>query len=331
MTDILASAWIVIIGFCIIMYVLLDGFDLGIGILFPFFPDRHDRNIMVSTVLPVWDGNQTWLVLGAASLYGSFPKAFSLLLPALYMPIFIMVIALLFRGITFEFRLKAKWAFRKWDVLFFLSSTVVTLAQGMMLGTFVKGFELGPNNTLEFTLFTPFNIACAVALLFGYALLGATWIIAKTTGNLQKRMFSVARIALGVVVVFLVIISLWSPFIDSQIQQIWFNENYIYKLAILPAVTAFLIGYFVYCLSKRREYILFWLTLGIFICAYIGFGISSFPYIIPHVLTVWQMAAPDNTMLFMLFGALILLPVLLAYTSYSYYVFRGKVTEMISY
>jgi cytochrome d ubiquinol oxidase subunit II len=331
MSELLASAWIVIIGFCIIMYVLLDGFDLGIGILFPFFPDRHDRNIMVSTVLPVWDGNQTWLVLGGASLYGSFPKAFSLLLPALYMPILIMVIALLFRGITFEFRLKAKTAFRKWDVLFFLSSTVVTLTQGMMLGTFVKGFELGTNNTLDFTLFTPFNIACAVALLFGYALLAATWIIAKTTGKLQKRMFTIARIALTVVVVFLVVISLWSPLIDPQIQQIWFNEKYIYKLAILPAVTAGLIAYFVYCLSKRREYILFWLTLGIFICAYIGFGISTFPYIIPHVLTIWQMAAPDNSLLFMLFGALILLPVLLAYTSYSYYVFRGKVTEMISY
>jgi cytochrome d ubiquinol oxidase subunit II len=332
MAEVLASAWVIIIGFCIIMYVLLDGFDLGIGILFPFFPDRHDRNIMVSTVLPVWDGNQTWLVLGGASLYGSFPKAFSLILPALYLPIFTMVIALLFRGITFEFRLKAQEnALRKWDILFCLSSTLVTICQGLLLGTFIKGFALGPNNTLIFTLFTPFNIVCAVSLVFGYALLAATWIIGKTSGKLQKRMFHIAKITLSVVVFFLGIISLWTPFIDLRIQQIWFNPAYIYKLAFLPVITGLLILYFIYCLKKRREFILFWLTLGIFICAYIGFGISTYPYIVPHVYTIWQMAAPPSSLLFMLFGALLLLPVLLAYTSYSYFVFRGKVTEMISY
>jgi cytochrome d ubiquinol oxidase subunit II len=331
MAEVLASAWVVIIGFCIIMYVLLDGFDLGIGILFPFFQDRHDRNIMVSTVLPVWDGNQTWLVLGGASLYGAFPRAFSLVLPALYLPIFTMVIALLFRGITFEFRLKAKNSLRRWDMLFFLSSTVVTICQGLMLGAFVKGFTLGESNTLDFTLFTPFNITCAVALVFGYVLLGATWIIAKTSGELQSRMFGVARIALTAVIIFLVLISLWSPFIDSRIQQVWFNPQYMYKLAMLPLVTGLLILGMIYHLKKRSEYILFWFTLGIFVCAYIGFGISTFPYIIPHVLTIWQMAAPEGSLLFMLFGALLLLPVLLAYTSYSYYVFRGKVTEMIGY
>jgi cytochrome d ubiquinol oxidase subunit II len=331
MHEVLASLAVVVIGFCIIMYVLLDGFDLGIGILFLFFHDRKDRDIMVSSVLPVWDGNQTWLVLGGASLYGFFPKAFSLLLPALYLPIMTMVIALLFRGITFEFRLKTKKSFRKWDILFCVSSTVVTLVQGLMLGTFVKGFTLGPNYTLIFDLFTPFNITCALALLFGYPLLAATWIISKTTGNLQKRMFEVTKIALGAVIFFLCVISLWSPFIDSQIQQIWFNPKYIYKLAFLPIFTGCLIVYFVYALQKRREYILFWLTLGIFICSYIGFGISTFPYIVPHVLTIFQMAAPKSSLLFLIVGALLLLPVLLAYTSYSYYVFRGKVTEMIGY
>jgi cytochrome d ubiquinol oxidase subunit II len=331
MSEVLVSLAVVVIGFCIIMYVLLDGFDLGIGILFLFFHDSHDRNIMVSTVLPVWDGNQTWLVLGGASLYGFFPKAFSLLLPALYLPILIMVIALLFRGITFEFRLKTKTSYRKWDILFCISSTVVTLVQGLMLGTFVKGFALGPNYTLVFDLFTPFNITCALALLCGYPLLAATWIIAKTSGKLQKRMFEVAKVALAVVIFFLFVISLWSPFIDPQIQQIWFNPKYIYKLAILPLVTGLLIIYFIHALQKRREYVLFWLTIGIFICSYIGFGISTFPYIVPHVLTIFQMAAPESSLLFLLFGTLLLLPVLLAYTSYSYYVFRGKVTEAIGY
>jgi cytochrome d ubiquinol oxidase subunit II len=331
MAEVLASAWVVIIGFCIIMYVLLDGFDLGIGILFPFFPKREDRNIMVSTVLPVWDGNQTWLVLGGASLYGSFPKAFSLILPALYLPLFTMVLALLFRGITFEFRLKAKDALRKWDILFCLSSTVVTFCQGLLLGTFIKGFQVGDNNTLIFTLFTPFNITCGIALLFGYALLAATWIIGKTTGELQKSMFKVAKLTLGVVVFFLCAISLWTPFIDVTIQQIWFNPQYIFKLAFLPLITGCLILYFVYCLKRHYEYVIFWLTLGIFVCAYVGFGISTYPYIVPHVYTIWQMAAPPSSLLFMLFGALLLLPVLLAYTSYSYYVFRGKITKMIDY
>jgi cytochrome d ubiquinol oxidase subunit II len=331
MAEILASAWIVIIGFCILMYVLLDGFDLGIGILFYFFRQSHDRNIMISTILPVWDGNQTWLVLGGASLYGAFPMAFSLLMPALYLPIFLMVMALLFRGITFEFRLKEKEGRRKWDVLFCLSSTVVTFCQGLVLGTFVKGYDLGADGSLVFDTFTPFNVSCGIALMFGYALLASTWIIGKTTGPLQNKMFKVARVSLIAVAFFMFVISLWTPFIDENIRQIWFNPAYIYKLAFLPIMTGALILYCAYCIYKEREYILFWQALGIFICAYIGFGISSFPYLIPHKITIWQAAAPPSSLLFMLFGALLLLPVLVGYTSYSYYVFRGKVTESIEY
>ena len=332
MAEILASAWIVIIGFCIIMYVLLDGFDLGIGILFPFFRDRKDRNIMVSTVLPVWDGNQTWLVLGVASLFGAFPMAFSLLMPSLYLPMFVMVIGLLFRGITFEFRLKANRALWWWDRLFSLSSIAVTFTQGLLLGTFIKGYELSADGThLNYDLFTGFNVTCGIALLFGYALLGSAWIIGKTTDKLQARMFTVARICLAVVTVFLVVISLWTPFIDVTIRNIWFNPDYIYKLAFLPFVTGLLIVYCAYALHQRREYIVFWQAIGIFICSYIGFGISTFPYLIPHIITVTQAAAPPSSLLFMLFGALLLLPVLLGYTLYSYYIFRGKVTESIGY
>ena len=331
MGHILASAWVVIIGFCIMMYVLLDGFDLGVGILFPFFRNSTDRNIMVSTVLPVWDGNQTWLVLGGASLYGAFPRAFSLIMPALYLPIFLMVLALLFRGITFEFRLKATKERHFWDKLFFVSSIVATICQGLVLGTFVKGYQLGPDETLSFDLLTSFNIACAVALLFGYSLLGSTWIIAKTTGALQKRMFAAARICLFAVAIFMMIISLWTPFIDTTILQTWLNPKYIFKLALLPLTTGFLIVYCAWCIHKRREFILFWLSMGIFICGFIGFGISTFPYLIPRVMTIWQAAAPESSQLFMLFGALLLLPVLLGYTSYSYYVFRGKVTESMEY
>ncbi len=330
--ELLSTAWYLIIGFCIFMYVLLDGFDLGVGILFPFFKEQHDRSVMISTILPVWDGNQTWLVLGGATLYGAFPLAFSLILPTLYLPIFLMVLALLFRGITFEFRLKATRALRFWDGLFFCSSAIATFCQGLVLGTFVKGYHFIPGHTvLSFNLFSLFNIVCGMALLFGYALLASTWVIAKTSGALQARMYKVAYICLTAVSLFLFAISLWTPFIDETIRDIWFNPHYIYNLAMLPFATGCLILYCFYCLYKKREYLLFWLCLGIFLCSYTGVGISTWPYLIPRVLTVWDAAAPDTTLQFMLVGALILLPVLLAYTLYSYYIFRGKITEVIGY
>lgn len=330
--NLLIVASFFLIGFCIIMYVLLDGFDLGVGILFPFFPDRHDKNVMISTILPVWDGNQTWLVLGGASLYGAFPHAFSLLLPTLYLPIFVMILSLLLRGITFEFRLKAQRALAFWDIIFFLSSVTITLCQGLILGTFVKGYTFINNGTaLSYELFTPFNIVCGLSLLFGYTLLGSTWIIMKTTGDLQNRMYKVATISLAVVTTSMLIISLWTPFIDKRIAAIWFNPDNFLKLAILPFTTGCLILYFIYSIYKRYEYNLFILTNAIFFCGYAGFGISTWPYLIPRVLPVWDAAAPYSSQVFMLVGAFILLPVLLSYTAYSYYIFRGKIKDIIGY
>lgn len=331
--EMLTAALFVFIGFCIMMYVILDGFDLGIGILFPLFPDKHDRNVLMSTILPVWDGNQTWLVLGGASLYGAFPLAFSLILPALYMPIFVMILGLLLRGITFEFRLKATKSLRVWDVIFFLSSTVVTICQGLVVGAFVKGFDFVNGSTTELTyhLFTKFNILCSIALLFGYALLGSTWIIGKTTGAIQKRMYRIAKICLFFTAFFLMIVSLCTPFIDTAVRNIWFNPHYIFKLALLPLVTGGLILYFIYALYQRKEYILFWLTIGIFMCSYSGFGISTYPYLIPRILTVWDAAAPHSSQIFIIVGASLLLPILLGYTMYSYYIFRGKIKDIIGY
>jgi len=328
----LSTAWYLIIGFCILMYVLLDGFDLGVGILFPLFPKQHDRSVIISTILPVWDGNQTWLVLGGASLYGAFPLAFSLLLPALYLPIFLMILALLFRGITFEFRLKATRALRFWDTLFFLSSVTATFCQGLVLGTFVKGYNITQGQAvLTYELFHPFNITCGLALIFGYSLLASAWVIAKTTDELQAQMYKIAYVSLFVVSICLCIISLWTPMISSIIRDTWFNPAYIYNLALLPLATGCLILFCFYCIYKRREYILFWICIGIFFCGYVGFGISTWPYLIPHVITVWDAAAPDTSLRFMLVGALILLPLLVSYTFYSYYIFRGKVTEIIGY
>lgn len=327
--ELLASTWYVIIGFCIIMYVLLDGFDLGIGILFPFF-NEHDQNLMVSSILPVWDGNQTWLVLGVACLYGAFPFAFSLILPALYLPLLIMVIALLLRGITFEFRLKEKKYRWLWSHIFYISSAIATFCQGLLLGAFVSGFDLDSQGALALLIMTPFNITCGIALLFGYALLGATWIIGKTTGSIQNKMYNAALLCLYAVAFFLCVISVVSPFIADAIWQRWFGPNF-YKLLILPMITGLLIVYFIYCIYRRKEYFLYWLTVGIFLCSYIGFGISTWPYLIPHIITVWQAAAPPGSQLFMLIGTLLLLPILIAYTAYAYYIFRDKVTDIIDY
>src|SRR3990167_1927237 len=324
--ELLASAWFVIIGFCIIMYVLLDGFDLGVGILFPFFK-RQDRDMMMSSILPLWDGNQTWLVLGGASLYGAFPLAFSLLLPALYLPVFVMILALLFRSITFEFRFHSKTKLPVWDILFSIGSILATLCQGLLLGSFVKGYEyVSGSAVLHYHLFAPFNIACAVALLFGYSLLGATWVIGKTTGVLQERMYQIAYTCLPIIAVFLALISFWTPLVDPRVMAIWFNPQHLHKLIILPLVSGCLVVFFLYALYKKYEKILFALTIGIFLCAYVGFGISPWPYIIPRAVTIWEAAAPPDSQLFMIVGAVILLPVLLGYTFYAYYIFRGKVT-----
>lgn len=327
--ELLANVCYVIIGFCIIMYVLLDGFDLGIGLVFPFFND-HDRDIMMSTILPVWDGNQTWLVLGVATFYGAFPLAFSMILPALYLPVLIMVIALLLRGITFEFRLKEKIHRKRWSFIFFISSLIITFSQGILLGSFVGGFTMNSYHQLTVNLLTPFNITCGIALLFGYTLLGSTWVILKTEGRLKDRMYGFARKSLWIVAFFLALISIWSPFVNDEIWIRWFGPNF-YKVLWLPLIAGAILIYFDYCIYKQRDYQLYVLAVIIFILSYIGFGISTWPYIVPHHLTMWEAASPPSSQIFLLVGALILLPILIGYTSYAYYIFRGKVKEVISY
>lgn len=327
--ELLASTCYVIIGFCIIMYVLLDGFDLGIGLLFPFF-NLHEKNVMVSTILPVWDGNQTWLVLGVAVFYGSFPIAFSMIMPVFYLPLLIMVISLLLRGITFEFRLKEKKYPWLWDKILFLSSFIITFSQGILLGSFVTGFDFNQQHDISIQLITPFNVCCGIALLFGYALLGSTWIIARTEGKLKEQMYRYARVALWTVSLFLGIISIWSPYVNNDIWDRWFGVNF-HKVLILPCLTAAIIIYFDACIRKRSVYQLYWLAVLIFMCSYLGFGISTWPYIVPRQMTMWEAAAAPSSQIFLLIGTLILLPILIGYTSYAYYIFRGKVHDVIDY
>ncbi len=326
--------WSAIIALGVFMYVLLDGFDLGVGVLFLLAPTEHDRDTMMNSIAPIWDGNETWLILGGASLLGAFPLAYATLLPAFYLPIMLMLFGLIFRGIAFEFRFKAARRKRWWDVSFCLGSGLATLMQGMLLGAFITGVpvEALPGGVYRYAggaldWLTPFNLMCGVGLLCGYALLGATWLILKTEGNLQVFAFRAARVQLALVVAFIVVVSLWTPLAHPAIQQRWFTMPNLLYLMPVPLVTgATLVGLL---LALRRQYEMapFILSLALFALSYFGLAISLWPYVVPRALTIWDAASPRGSQLFLLVGVGCLLPIILLYTTYSYRVFRGKVGE----
>ncbi len=323
--DLLPLAWAFVIAFCIVMYVILDGFTLGIGMLLPFLNQEEKENAM-SVLLPTWDGNQTWLVLGGASLYGAFPLAFSILLPKFYLLILLMVIALLFRGVVFEFRLKALSRGRQiWDFIFAGSSLIVTMVQGIILGNFITGFKADSSIVVPFTLFT------AVGLIFGYCLLGSTRLVLKTSESLQNKMYKFSFVILFAVMIAFAIASLWTPLLSPRISTRWFNEEHWIYLMILPYISAITFGILIWSLYTRQEIFPFWCTVVLFLCAYIGFIISLYPYILPFQITIWDAAAPTSSLKFLLFGVIIMLPILLVYTGYSYHIFKGKVKNVSHY
>lgn len=327
--NILALAWCGIIAFGVIMYVLLGGFDIGIGIMSIFFKNEHDRDIMISTILPVWDGNQTWLVFGGAALYAAFPLAFSTILPVMYIPIFVMVISLLFRGIAFEFRLKAIKTKKFWDICFFLGSLFATIVQGLVLGTFVQGFSL--ESAIAHPWLNPFGMACAAGLICGYVLLGANYLIIKTSGALQKKCFRIANIMQYFILAGFIMASAWSPFLDPAIMQRWFDPKNMIWLSILPILTLVFFTTHWYAIKKRYEHLPFWCVIGMFLMCYAGFIISIYPYIVPRKITYTEAAADPSSLIFILIGACIMMPVLLYYTYHSYKIFSGKVTEKMGY
>ncbi len=316
-----------IVSFAIFMYVLLDGFDLGVGIMFPFIKNQHHRQTMVEAIVPVWDGNETWLVLGGATLYGAFPVVYSTILPTLYLPIIIMLAALVFRGISFEFMVNAKRSRGLWEFFLSFGSLIAGFCQGLVLGTFVRGFS--KNGVLisseHYHWFTPFSVATGLAVVCGYVLLGSTWMVRKTEGELQDSMYAKAKKAMVAVFVSMLIVSLWTPYVDPDIIKRWFTIPNFYILLPLPllALAAFIVLY--RSLQRRAEHVPFYASMCIFLFAYIGFAMSVWPYIIPHVTTIWEAAAPFKAQVFILCGLLVLVPVLCVYTAYSYYVFRGKV------
>ncbi len=325
----LILTWAGLLSFIILIYIILDGFDLGVGILFPFCPEKKARDIMMSTITPVWDGNETWLIFGASALYGAFPIAYGLLLPMLYMPVMIMLLALIFRGLAFEFRFKAEnqWF---WDTAFSIGSTLVALMQGMILGSFVQGYgKTLPNLSYTYPWMTPFSVLTGAAVVLGYALLGANWLIIKTTGPLQKQMFRFATRLLGVVATLFGGVCLWTLFLNQHILQRW--VTYAYLLWTLPFFSLICILIQFYCLYQKYEKPPFFLSIALFAFSYCGFGVGLWPYIIPYSLTFWEAAAPPSSLRFILVGTATILPLLLVYTSYTYYVFRGKVTKSFHY
>ncbi len=329
----LVPVWTVILGVGVFMYVLLDGFDLGIGILSPTAPDDDARTLMMNTIAPIWDGNETWLILGGMGLLAAFPVAFAIIIPAVYFPLLLMLLGLIFRGVAFEFRLKKTSHRRWWDRGFFWGSAIATFAQGVVLGMYVEGFTVSGRafSGTSFDWLSPFPLATGIGLLFGYALLGATWLVMKTEGQLQQRARRHATIALYGVLAFIAMVSVWTPLMHGQIPQRWSSAPNIFYFAPVPVTTAAIAWMTWRTLQRDADYIPFIGAMGLFVMCYLGLGISLFPYIVPYAFTLWQAAAVPSTQMFLLIGTLFLLPIIFTYLGWSYYVFRGKVTADTGY
>lgn len=323
----LAFIWAGLIAFAVITYVVLDGFDLGIGILFPFAKSDKDRDVMMNSVAPVWDGNETWLVLGGGGLFAVFPLAYAIVMPALYMPITIMLLALVFRGVSFEYRWRTtRWRW-VWDRAFFGGSLIAALCQGIALGALVQGIEVQDRAYAGgwFDWLTPFSILTGIAVVIGYALLGATWLVLKTQGNLREQMRQFAVLLGGATLALIGLVSLLTPFQDPVYFDRWFSLPGSLWTMVVPAALLALTALFWRGLKGGNDLTPFLAVLGVFVVSFVGIGISFYPMMVPPSLTIWQAAAPDSSLAFALVGALILVPIILIYTAYSYWVFRGKI------
>jgi len=329
----LATVWAGLVAFAVLAYVVLDGFDLGVGILFPLLSEEAERDEMMNSVAPVWDGNETWLVLGGGGLFAVFPLAYAIIMPALYVPIIVMLLGLIFRGVSFEFRWKTRRGKFLWDWGFFLGSTVAAFAQGVALGALVQGIEVegGAYAGGSWDWLTPFSLLTGVALVVGYALIGATWLILKTEDHVQSRAYAVARLAAPLTLALIGVVSLWTPFLDAAYLDRWFgwpNSAYAAPIPLLVALAAFFLWK---GLAQRHEMTPFLAAQALFVLSFIGLGISFYPYIVPRSVTIHAAAAPDNSLSFLLWGAAVLIPLILTYTGYSYWVFRGKVKSAGGY
>lgn len=327
----LALIWLGIIAFIVIMYVILDGFTLGVGLLFPWIKSSHDRDTMIATVLPVWDGNETWLVFAGAALYAGFPAAFAVLMSALYLPLMLLVVGLLLRGVSFEFIHKATSSVHVWEKCFFIGSLMAVVAEGIVVGKYVQGFTTDPltNQITAHAMLNWFDLFCIIALLVGYSLLGSARLIKKTHGSLQAKFFTISGRLQWFLLLAILFVGVYSPI--SATSNTWFilyNSPFMIMFII---VTVMLMAMHAFAIKQRIENLPFMTLIGAFIMAYIGFIASNLPYIVPHKLTFMQTKADDGALMLMLYGVAVLMPLLLFYTAYAYHVFGGKIDEEVKY
>ncbi|MCB1582904.1 MAG: cytochrome d ubiquinol oxidase subunit II [Marinicella sp.] len=327
--------WAGLMAFAVFAYVVLDGFDLGIALLFPFIEDQQDKANAMNSIAPFWDGNETWLVLGGGGLYATFPLAFAIIMPALYVPLVIMLLALIFRGVAFEFRWRtqSERGRKRWDLGFTLGSLLAALAQGIALGALVQGIEVADRAYAGgwWDWLTPFSLTTGIAVVIGYALLGACWLIYKTEHRLQRLCRQAAfqlTLALGFMIA---VVSVWMLFKQDPYMRRWFDyPNYLY-LSPVPVITVVLGIYLLKAIKSGRELAPFLTTIALFALSYFGLCISFYPQIVPPSISIWQAASPESSLKFLLVGSAILIPTILVYTGYSYWVFRGKVNSEDQY
>jgi cytochrome d ubiquinol oxidase subunit II len=325
--------WAFIIAFAVFVYVVMDGFDLGLGMLFPLFPKKADRDVMMNSVAPVWDGNETWLVLGGGGLMAAFPLAYAVLMPALYTPMIAMLVGLVFRGVAFEFRWRTTRKRNLWDIAFAGGSLLAAMAQGVALGAILQGVHVEGRHYGGgwWDWLTPFSILTGLAVVVGYALLGATWLVMKTEGELRDEAYRLSWWLLFAMIAAMGAVSLATPFLHMEYANRWFKWPNIVLTAPVPIAVAGVTLLLLRSLANKQDYRPFFLTLALFGLSYAGLGISMWPYIVPRSITIWQAASPENSQIFMLFGVAILIPMILGYTAWAYYVFRGKVKPESGY
>ena len=323
----LAMIWAFIIAFAVFAYVVLDGFDLGIGIIFRNFAVGDERDQAMNAIAPVWDGNETWLVLGGGGLMAAFPLAFAIIMPALYPPIIAMLLGLVFRGVAFEFRWRDPRHRAFWDFAFTAGSCVAALAQGITLGALLQGIKVVGRGYGGGWLdwFTPFSVLTGGSVMAGYALLGSCWLIAKTEGAAQRQAYRLARRFGIMTLIAIALVSAATPFLAHDYYKRWLTMPGILLSAPVPLLVGVLGLMFWRALGRKAEYKPFLYVLAVFALCFVGLGISMYPFIVPNQVTIWAAASPASSQLFMLVGAGVMIPIILAYSGWSYWVFRGKV------
>ena len=325
----LTVIWAFIIAFAVFAYVVMDGFDLGIGILFPALHVGEERDVAMNSIAPVWDGNETWLVLGGGGLMAAFPLAYALILPAIYAPLIAMLLGLVFRGVAFEFRWRDPGHRAFWDIGFFGGSLVAALSQGIILGAVLQGIDINLAARSYaggwWDWLTPFSLVTGAAVVIGYGLLGSTWLIMRTEGTLQAKARNYARWFGALMLISIAVVSGATPYLSNAYYERWFEWPNVLFTAQVPVLVAAAAIALYFALKRKREVWPFLLSLLLFTLTFIGLGISLYPYVVPDQVTIWEAAAPEKSQVFMLVGAGVLVPIILAYTAYVYWVFRGKV------